>query len=108
MKAPIGYEFCEVDECTHALTATGRVLNAIRVGYSVRVLGTDIHSNVWDTFGIKPLRKVEVKPIEFVGEVMSYDARAYETLYLEIPDNIKKQWKAGMKFKCVQVMDGEE
>lgn len=67
-----------------------------------------IPSAYWETFGIKPLRKVEVKPIEFEGEVMSYDARAYETLYLEIPDNIKKQWKAGMKFKCVQVMDGEE
>ena len=56
--------------------------------------------------GIKPLRKVERKPIEFEATFFSYDGN-WRPLYT-LDDGIAYQNNKKAKFRCIEILEEEE
>jgi hypothetical protein len=74
------------------------------IGIKVQVGFNDwetIHHDLFRFLGIKPLRMVKPKPIEFEGEVVIGTFHGADVAMLLAPTGI------GTKYKCVQIMEEE-
>ena len=65
-----------------------------------------IYAYAFPILGIKPLRKVKPKPIEFENEFIMYNGR-WRPLY-DLADRCAYQNCKQVKFKCIQIVEDEE
>jgi|GWRWMinimDraft_13_1066021.scaffolds.fasta_scaffold06497_4 hypothetical protein len=96
----------EVNGEVHELKADGEVEKSLNCGTIDILVGknnwANISEDIFPFLGIKPLRKVNPKPIEFEATVKHSNMHLLD--YLDVPKGIP----LGKKFRCVQIMEGEE
>jgi len=104
------YQPCEVDQATHCRLASGglRQIGVCGAGdihkgeRYISVPGGDFcHERSWQALGIIPLKKVEVKPLEFETCFGYANGQWHEAKTLD--DGLG--YSIVKKFKCVEVVE---
>lgn len=103
------YEVLTLDrigEITHAKLAGGKVVDAKNTGFiEIQTAHAEMILDSYEMadLGIQPLKLIERKPVEFVGEVVIANFHGSD-LMVVIP---RSGVELGMKFRCVQIAEEE-
>jgi len=109
-------EECSLEEATH-VEVNGKV-HKLDNGYVKKIHGgLDVYMEHWNNYltiyecvfpvvGIKPLKEVKPKPIEFEATFVKHDG-AWHRLF-SLDDNLSYQNCKKAKFRCVQILEEKE
>ena len=99
------FEKCKLEQATHAESVTGKVYLISKSENRLRIVveGYSIFNETWKALGIKPMREVKLKPIEFEATFAEYKGK-WHPLY-NLDDNYDFQNCNKAKFKCVEILE---
>ena len=93
-----------IKQITHARLAGGKVVDAKNTGFiEIQTAHAEMILDYYELedLGIQPLKLLERKPVEFVGEVSRIDGGNYYVDTINVPVTVKP----GMKFRCVEIVE---
>jgi hypothetical protein len=101
----MSFEQCTLEEATHAESVTGEVYLISKSENRLRIVveGYSIFNGTWKALGIKPLKEVKPKPIEFEAVFVKHDGEWRHLLTID--DGISIQNCKVARFRCVQILE---
>lgn len=99
------FEPCSLQEATHAESVTGEVYLISKSENRLRIVveGYSIFNETWKALGIKPMKEIKPKPIEFEATFAKYDGNWYPLHSLD--DGVSYLHNKKAKFKCVEILE---